>query len=84
MSRDAFALFNIDTQVYMGELFDKVIAPTIQDPNPITHSLRTHFYRLLAINLTQHSLASRATPPSAPEMLSTFIDALSSLGLISL
>lgn len=82
-SCDAFALFKIDTGLYLGELFDKIIAPTIQDPNPLTLSLRTHFYRRLALNLTQHALTNRPIIPSAPEMLSTFIDALSTLGLIT-
>ena len=83
-SCDNFALFNIDTSLYLGELFEKIIVPTIQDPNPITLALRIQFYRRLALAITNHSLANRPIVPSAPEMLGTFIDVLCALGLITI
>ena len=75
--------FCFDSNVYLGDLFDSIIAPTFTEQNQTIRSLHLQFYRKLVIDATVQIISQREVYPNPEQYLSTFIAVLTNVGLLT-
>lgn len=67
--------YHIDSTIYINDLFDSFIAPTLTDP------LRLHYYRRLVHDLTLKILSDRYPLATPENTITVLIDVFKALGL---
>ena len=75
--------FSFDPNVYLGDLFDSIIAPTFPQQTQIIRLLHLKFYRRLVIDASIQLMSQQEPYPTPEQYLTTFIDVLTNVGLLT-